>query len=108
MGLWDFFLIIKGKYILNTLEDLRTLGSLASGLYITQISRREKESQEIIEACVLLCVFQSQRGNATVAASKNFLPSPTSDAFFWLNIRNIVMKCNLIHLLKINTEVFFS
>lgn len=75
-GIMRLFLIIKGKYIPITVEDLGTPRSLTYGLHIPKISRREKESKEIIKACVLLCVFQSMREKATAAASKIFCHDP--------------------------------
>lgn len=70
------------------LEDRGTPRPLASGLYIKTFSKREKEYKEIIQAHVLLCVFQNQRENATVAGSRNVLLSTPHhhhiqfDAFF--------------------------
>lgn len=103
-----FFLIIKGKCVPVMAEDLRALRPLAFFSHIKKFSRREKESKENFEACVLLFVFQSQRENATVAASKNILLLSSHLMPFWLNIRKIFMKCNLIHLLKVNAEIDFQ
>lgn len=89
------------------LEDLGPPRPLAFGLHIKNIFRERKKFKENVKAYALLFVFQSQRENATVAASKNILPFSPIDAFL-LNIKKIFTKSNLIHLLKNNTGMDFQ
>lgn len=69
-------------------------------------SRRENNPRQMSRLVCYYC-FPKPEGTCHCGSKqKYFAVFPLFDAFL-LNIRKTFMKCNLIHLLKINTEVDF-
>lgn len=85
--LWDLFFsqILKGKYIVIMLDELRKPRPLAFGFHIKKFFfQGEKIIQGICQGLYVIIVFWSQREHTAVAASKNILPFPPHLILFFV------------------------
>lgn len=97
------------------LGDRGTPRPLAFAIHNNAFKERKRIQGNYRGLCVTLCIPKPEgkcHCGRKQKCSAILLPTSPPATFNWmlflLNIRKIFMKCNLIHLLKINTEMDFQ
>lgn len=78
-----FFQILKGKYIVIMLDELRKPRPLAFGFHIKKIFfQGEKITKEYVKACMLLLLSEARGNTPLWQQAKIFCRFPSFDTIF--------------------------